>query len=128
MTNWIAVQLKEAGYKMTEPRKRIVEWIFNKKGIFSVSEVLKSLSDMDKVSIYRNIEILTALDIIHPALTVHGEQHYELHEKKHHHHMVCMECEKTACVDCTFKEKVVRGFTDIHHSLSLTGLCTDCAK
>ena len=124
----IQTTLKEAGYKLTKPRLAIASWITKHDGIFSVSEIRKALGDLDKVSIYRTVELFCSLDIIHDVINLHGEQHYEVHGKKHHHHIACTGCEKTACVPCTVPKKTIPLFTNIHHTVAFTGLCKACAQ
>ncbi|MEK7084304.1 MAG: transcriptional repressor [Patescibacteria group bacterium] len=124
---WVTDLIQNAGHKLTGPRKKIATWIAEHPGVFSVGELQKSLPALDGVSIYRTIELFTELDIVHPILTSHGEQHYETHEKKHHHHVVCTGCEKSECVSCDIGRSRVSGFTQLHHSVVFTGLCVSCS-
>jgi Fe2+ or Zn2+ uptake regulation protein len=120
-------RLNTLSKKITVPRRAIATWIDAHEGVFSAKEILSELP-LDKVSVYRTLELFTELDLIHPVLMQHGEQHYERHDLKHHHHVVCSSCEKSACVGCEVKEeKRFTGFTHIHHTLVFTGLCTTCA-
>lgn len=127
MRTHIKKTLKASGYKLTAPRKRVAEWIAGKKGIFSANELLDELASLDKVSVYRTLELFSRLDMIHPVLSQHGEVHYEMHGDNHHHHAVCVSCEKTTCVPCTAETPSVSGFSNMHHSFVLTGTCTSCA-
>lgn len=119
--------LKAGGYKLTVPRKRIADWIAKQKGIFSANELLRGLADLDKVSVYRTLDLFSELDLIHPVVSQHGEVHYEVHGNDHHHHAVCTLCEKTACVPCALDEPAVPGFSNLHHSFIFTGTCSACA-
>lgn len=128
MSTWILSALEEGGHKLTKPRKAIAAWIAAKKGMFTASEIIQALPKIDRVSVYRTLDLFADLDLIHPTMTRDGEQYYEAHEVNHHHHVLCEGCEKTACIPCTLPEAVVRGFTNLHHSLTFTGLCTACAR
>ena len=120
--------LTDFGYKLTSPRKKVAAWINNHKGIFSVSEILADLSELDTVSVYRTLKLFCSLDIIHKIISLHGKQHYELHAKqKHHHHVVCTKCEKSSCLPCNNPKKKIPSFKNIHHSVIFTGLCEPCA-
>ena len=120
--------LQRHGYKATVPRKTISRWLSKRKGIFAVSEIVNALPRIDKVSVYRTVELLVQLDLIHPVFTNHGELHYEKHRvKEHHHHAVCTRCEKSVCVDCSIPARKIRGFASIHHSFIITGVCVRCA-
>lgn len=125
---WILDIIQKAGHKLTDPRKKVAVWVAEHQGVFSVSELSGALSGLDRVSVYRTIELFTGLDVIHPIINRHGEQHYETHEKKHHHHVVCTGCEKTECVACTERRAKVAGFKNLHHSVVFTGLCAVCAR
>lgn len=120
--------LVKSGYKLTSPRKKIINWLESHAGTFSVSEILKEIKGLDTVSVYRTIDLLSSLDLVHPAVSIHGEQHYEIHEERnHHHHIVCTLCEKNSCVACELTNKKIKSFKNIHHTVVYTGLCNTCS-
>jgi Fe2+ or Zn2+ uptake regulation protein len=124
----ICQRLVDAGYKLTLPRKLIADWLATHSGMFSASEILERLATIDKVTVYRTLDLLCSLDIIHATASLHGEQHYEVHGKQnHHHHVVCEGCEKNQCVPCDIPNKKFSSFRRIHHNLVFTGVCTTCA-
>ncbi len=118
--------LRNSGYKVTSPRKKVLSWIGVQGGIFSAREIMASLPDLDKVSVYRTLDMLESIDFIHSTLIHHGEKHYEIHGESHHHHVVCTECELASCVDCEVTRTEAKGFTKLHHSVVFTGLCLTC--
>src|SRR3989339_844172 len=122
-SEWIVNLLEDKKQKITPSRIRIAHIIASQKGVFSPNEVIEKATGMDRVTVYRILDLFELLDIIHPVLTQHGEKHYEVHGEKHHHHVVCTGCEKTSCIDCTEKRKKTKGFTQLHHSVVFTGLC-----
>ncbi|MBD3329984.1 hypothetical protein GF354_00465 [Candidatus Peregrinibacteria bacterium] len=120
-------QMVNGGYKLTKPRKLIAKWIVGHKGVFSALEICRSLTDLDRVTIYRTIKLFCSLDIIHTVLSLNGEQYYERHATRgHHHHIVCTMCKKSECVPCEVPEIEISSFKKIHHSLVFTGLCDKC--
>ena len=123
---WILDILAEKKQQVTSPRMRIAHIVASHTGVFSPNEIIVEATDMDRVTVYRILDLFELLDIIHPVLTQHGEKHYEVHGEKHHHHVVCTGCEKTSCIDCEVKRKRVKGFDEIHHSVVFTGLCDQC--
>jgi len=126
--NWIINHLIEEKKKITTQREEISDWIINHKKVFCVQDIISDCKGIDRVSIYRTIELFGTLDILHPVFQKNGEQYYELHEpKKHHHHIVCDGCQKTTCVPCTVSKKIIiKGFKKIHHVVSFRGLCKKC--
>ncbi|MFH1286591.1 MAG: transcriptional repressor [Candidatus Magasanikbacteria bacterium] len=127
MKDWMEEKIQEANLQTTPLREDVADWVCSRKGIFSAKELRKDLSHLDKVSVYRTLELFEDLDIIHTVTSLHGEVHYEVHGKKHHHHIVCSMCEKTACISCDVPKRDIKGFGHIHHSIIFTGLCTSCA-
>lgn len=128
-TAWIYETLLQHGYKQTPPREKVIKAITRFNGLFSTNDIIKKTTTVDRVSVYRTIELLSALDIIHPVTLRDGEQVYELHaDKKHAHHVVCHDCNKTTKIACSIPNIVLKGFHHIHHTLVLSGLCSRCAK
>lgn len=124
--SWIAPKVKGAGYKLSGPRKEVAIWIEAHKGLFSAGEIVKALPHLDRVSVFRTLDVFSQLDVIHPVLEAHSEQHYEVHGAAHHHHVVCKGCERTECVSCTLMRAKITGFANLHHSVVFTGLCRQC--
>lgn len=119
---------KKTGYKLTSTRKAIAKYVETKKGIFCAHDLISELSSLDRVSIYRTIELFEKLDIVHPVLVLDGQQYYEAHSNAqgHHHHAICTKCHKSECISCDVEEKPVPGFKETHHMMAVTGLCYKC--
>lgn len=128
MKNWMLTALTDAGYKRTAVRKRITAFLAEHKGIFSAQDIMRKLPSLDKISVYRTIELLAAEDMIHPVSLMSGMQYYEAHGNKHHHHAICTGCKSARCVDCRVPNVKVSGFKKLHHTFLFTGLCVRCAK
>ena len=125
--SWIQQKVKEAGYKLTPQREKVFSFVEKHNGIFCASQIIKAMPKMDKVSIYRTLELLAELDIIHDAVQLEGQQYYEVHQEgSHHHHIVCTKCLVSDCISCDMPTKKILGFSHVHHSLTMTGLCTSC--
>ncbi len=125
---WIEKKVQEKGYKLTPTRKRIFSYLEEVDGLVSAGNILEAVPVLDKVSVYRTIDLLVELDIIHGAAQINGQHYYEIHQEGvHHHHIVCTECLKHTCVSCDMPTKKVSGFTHVHHSLSMTGICSGCS-
>jgi len=124
---WILEELQSKKQRITPLRKKIATVLSSYHGLFSAKEIMKQLPDADRVTVYRTLDTLESLDIIHEVLSHHGEKHYELHGKDHHHHVMCRGCEKANCIDCEITRTKATGFNNIHHSVAFTGLCNACA-
>lgn len=129
MNNWIIKNLKQNKIKITLPRQKISDFLSKKDGIFSAREINQKIKIVDKVSIYRTLELLQNKKIITPVINLNGEQFYEKNnDNEHHHHIICTECHKTECVECTEPKIKKTKFKNLNHSLIFTGLCQTCAK
>ena len=125
-TSWIIDQLKAKKERITPARKAVAEWIGAHDGVFSPKEIIKACDGIDRVTIYRILDLFESHDLIHLALVQHGEKHYELHGEQHYHHVICTDCEVTSRIDCEVTVKDVKGFSNLHHSVVFTGLCDTC--
>jgi len=121
--------IKNNKIKLTQPRLLIANFLTSKDGIFCTKEINKKIKTIDKVSIYRTLDLFQKEKIITPVINLNGEQFYEKNESKnHHHHIICLKCHKTECVHCTEPKIKNTKFKNLTHSLIFTGLCQTCAK
>lgn len=128
--NWIIEKLKTNKIKATKPRLLIAKYLEEKDGIFCARDIAKKIKNIDKVSVYRTLEIMQKKKIINPVITLDGDQYYEKNDAhNHHHHIICTRCRKTECVDCTEpKIKQTKKFNNLNHLLIFTGICHSCTK
>ncbi len=123
--------------RMTRSVEALLFIFFNSSGPISVSDILKKLVSrrvvIDKVTVYRKLEQLLALGVIQEVLLSGEKRYYEL-TGKHHHHLVCLACERVT--DWMPDESLLRkeerrlgkaGFRVRYHSLELFGVCKQCA-
>lgn len=91
--------------------------------MFQASDIISSLPDVDRVTVYRTLDTLCELDIIHPTLVRSGAQYYELHtHDSHHHHAMCEGCTNQRCIDCDITTR-----PDMHHTVFYSFTCNNCA-
>ncbi len=126
--NWSIEILSKEKKKITVTRKEIAKWLMTNKSVFNVKEILQSSTMLDRVSVYRTIDLFTTLDIIHPVFVKEGEQYFEVHHpENHHHHVVCDGCGDSKCVPCTIVDNIIiKGFKKIHHTVTFSGMCQKC--
>jgi Fur family zinc uptake transcriptional regulator/Fur family ferric uptake transcriptional regulator len=135
----IEKKLKDEGYKLTNQRKAILEVLFSHKNHFlSAEEIhLKTQEKYAKTNfstIYRNLELLEKLDLIHKINLDNNTAHYELiHKKCHHHHIICKGCGKTEPIDFCPLEEILsklnhKDFSFTDHKFELYGYCSNCQK
>ena len=100
----------------------------------SIGEIIAKGS-VDRVSVYRNIELFEKLDIVH-RIYVGWKYKLELSDKyiAHHHHLSCLSCGRI--IDIEDEEHIDHFITEIslkfgfeprHHQFEIDGYCRDCA-
>jgi Fur family ferric uptake transcriptional regulator len=119
--------IKKSGYKITKPRKMILNVLLKNKNHLSAKQILKKTNNVvDLTSIYRTLYLFKKIGIIFEE-KIDKESFYYLSDKKHHH-IICRNCQKTKCIPCEHKFKKIKNFTNIKHNLVLNGLCEKCNK
>lgn len=133
----IISRLKIKGSRITPIRKKIVE-VFSKSSFpISAPDLIENFAkekiDVNKTTIYRELDFLLEEDIIGEVEFGEGKKRYELNTGKHHHHLVCLNCKKVEDVslktDLSEEEKLIEkstGFKIQSHSLEFFGYCKNC--
>ncbi|MBS4536346.1 transcriptional repressor [Clostridium sp. D2Q-14] len=129
--------LKEKGHRCTNQREAILDVLINNKSHFISAEdiYIKTKKIYPKTNfstVYRTLELLDRLEIIHSTTTDGKKTIYEIICKdSHHHHIICKNCGKTKVVDfCPYtniKENLAKeGFKLTDHKFELYGYCENC--
>jgi len=133
----IKEELRRRGYKLTEPRLAIIEYMIGVKGHPGVQEIYEGVkAEMPGIGIatvYRTIDLFCELGILR-ALTLRNDYlRYELNRPDdHHHHLVCKRC---GCIiefgNCNFRliaggiEEATQ-FIIKEHNIKAYGFCPQC--
>ena len=103
--------------------------------VFEIINRMKKNISANKTTIYREINLLKKEGIILEIQLNEKNKRYELSSKKHHHHIVCTNCNKIEDVvldkDLETQEKKIeknKKFKIINHSLEFFGFCEKCQK
>lgn len=90
---------------------------------------------LNKVTIYRTLESLVAVGLVHRAFMHERAWHFELAdhctETQCHPHFTCLNCERTHClmgISVPMAESPYKGFVIHHQQVRFEGLCPACAK
>lgn len=134
----IISNLKDSGQRITKVRTQIVE-LFTKSNLpLSAQEILEDLETrglkVNKTTVYREIDFLTAQKIIKDLDFGDGKKRFELYDdSKHHHHIICLNCKAIEDVDLKLdlqdEENRIskqKNFQVLNHSLEFFGLCSNC--
>ena len=134
VVRWTAV-LKKLHLKVTEFRIALLETFAKQAKPISAQTLLTLMSakiqNVDKVTLYRNLEILEEKGTLCRMYFTGQEALYEMRSKDdHHHHLICTCCHKVedweACNVPTPEPD--SGFKSDHHHLEFYGMCAKCQK
>ncbi len=84
--------LEDRGYRVTEPRRSVVELLDSKEVGFSAEEICGELPDVGRATVYRTIKLLLEAGVICKLALPNGAPKYSLARIEHHHHTVCVTC------------------------------------
>jgi Fe2+ or Zn2+ uptake regulation protein len=131
--------LQARGYKVTKPRKLVLEALEDNERPLSPYEIQRFLRQRGKrlnhVTIYRVLDLLCRLNLAHKVLSRGGfvKCHLDAGEGCHHL-MVCHDCgairEFASVALCQEEDKFVQrlGFQTEQHFSEFSGLCLHCRR
>ena len=129
--------LAGAGLRRTVGRLRILEALIRFDNPVSHAELseLQELSDMDRVSIYRNLSLFSRSGLIHSVMGEDGVTRFRFHSSRYkgcpgnHPHFLCLSCSKMICLTGQRLPSVdvPEGFTVSGKQLTVYGYCDQCA-
>jgi Fur family ferric uptake transcriptional regulator len=128
--------LSSNGFRITKARETTFKLLINPEPQ-SVSQILKKANGkVDRVSVYRNIELFEKLDIAH-RVYVGWKYKIELSDDfiAHHHHLSCVNCDRIIDIEDEkhiddFIREVAKkfNFKPRRHQFEVDGYCLDCQK
>lgn len=131
--------LRNQGYKLTGQRKIIIEAFDKCPAHYTAQEIYEKVktrnANINFSTVYRNLELLCKLGIIHKLNISSGISHFELkHSDHHHHHVICLKCGDMQSIDlCPYgelknSELDCLGFVPVEHKFEIYGYCRECSK
>lgn len=141
LKEWVRAQLEKDSYRLTPQREAVVDvLIANADDHLSAEEIFmhtKELhSEIGLATVYRNLELLEKIGIIHRFDYGDGHSRYEIRlgeeEEHYHHHLICQKCgvigEFHSDLLETIEKRIAEetGFEVTDHCLRFFGLCAKC--
>ncbi|MEP7162740.1 MAG: Fur family transcriptional regulator [Candidatus Moraniibacteriota bacterium] len=132
------LKLEKNKVKVTPLRCRLLELFHASDAPLSIPDLQKRLeakgSRANKTSVYRNLELLEMAGVVEKVSVSDESRYYELMERTHHHHLVCLSCERIFDIPIqetkllqtvdAFSKKLQ--FTISRHAVEFYGLCSKC--
>lgn len=133
--------LRWAGYKMTEPRRRVVSSLIdNQEKHLTVEELFDDINrthpPIGLATVYRTLNVLHELELVSKLDLGDGFDRYEVADESHHHHhhLLCRQCDAIIEVKEDYLDELEDriqkdyGFEVTGHSVKFFGLCGKCKQ
>lgn len=120
------------GYRMTLPRRSVVEIVLQQTRPFTSEQLVQQLPAISRATIYRTLEIMASVGILTRLLRANGHPAYVVGEPGHRHHLICSNCGYVVPFTTCPVETVIGELGHRHqfaiegHSLEIFGLCEHC--
>lgn len=135
--NWLA-QLQANGYRLTEPRRAVVDIVAQSAYVLSPAEVYKQTRKrhpaIGLVTIYRTLEKLEELGLIQRVHQPGGCHTFIAAAAGHQHLLICQNCGLARYFSGDNLDPLMHsigknsGYAIKEHWLQLFGLCADCKQ
>ena len=132
--------LKKHGVDLTDHRKRVFDVIAESSKALTPKVILDQIRQnhaMDKVTLYRILDLFVSKKIFRRIAGQPGQMHYEIVCEAHrplHSHFVCRECGDIECLEdlpvkaLKAKIKSHKRWQDNEIDLKFEGVCVECKK
>ncbi len=128
-------RLNEAGFRTGAARQKVIELLGGESCAVTALEIDRRLSSVGRASVYRTLEQLEQLDLVH-RVDVGGEVvAFERNDPGgHHHHMVCIRCGRLVPFSDPALEQAIEAigrraeFEIVAHDVLLRGVCPRCSE
>ncbi len=136
----LVLYLRSRGLRMTASKQMLIQFFLDNQSRHVPFRELqaylqKSLPEVDRTTIYRNIEKFISLELIQELdLPKVGKVYQYIFEKKLHHYYICKICGKAnkgnqdlfGKIESALKD--IHGFSKANLSMVFYGSCTKCSK
>lgn len=129
-------KLHDSGYKATPQRLTILAAINEREGYFTPQQLYQWLHALypgiGLVTVYRSLKALYRAGLVCEVQSAHNSRHYARCAAEHHHHLICLGCDRIVdfgrCGLFKLEEGLSKetGFTINEHRLEFFGFCRQC--
>lgn len=127
--------LRRAGLRITRPRRAVCTVLASApEDHLSAADIAERAGGgIDPSTVYRTLESLEGLGLVHHVHLGHGPGVYHLAPIPHHHHLVCERCGRTVDIPIRDLRSAISAVTEPHGFVAddthfaIVGRCRDCA-
>jgi Fur family zinc uptake transcriptional regulator len=123
------------GWRITEQRKSMATLFADADGYLSPKDVYEHLRvqypGVSFDTVYRNLRLLSEMGVLEQFYFNEGLKFRASCLKHHHHHLICVSCEKTLTFDycpMNFISALPGNFDILNHRFEVFGTCPECAN
>ena len=131
--------LKNEGLRMTSQRQLVAQSFLSTDGHLSAEELYELVKRKDKrigfATVFRTLKALTDCSLARQVDLSDGRTRFErLYKRPHHHHLICVQCNRTTEFSSPELEQLQREivskyhFLPQQHTLQVLGVCRDCQE
>ncbi len=130
----ILATLRAAGQRVSAPAARVLDVLFSADGPVSADHIIDTDPNLERTSVYRNLERLEALGVVSHVHVGHGPGLYALARGADQEYLTCDRCGRVTMVDPAALDEVRAALrADFgHHArfshFPIHGLCASCAE
>ncbi|MDA8066817.1 MAG: Fur family transcriptional regulator [Thermaerobacter sp.] len=136
-------RLQGQDYKLTPQRQIILRAFLDHAGQHLSAEdvyrlVKTQYPEIGLATVYRTLELLSGLDVLHKINFGDGCTRYEVSEgdlhQHHHHHLICVKCGQVSGFADDLLDSLeasiegTTGFRVLDHQLKFYGICAQCRR
>lgn len=124
--------LARRGYRLTGPRRHLLEVMESMGDHFQAEDVLSAAPEVGRATVFRTLRLLQDLGVVCQVVLDQGTLAYRLAPEEHHHHLLCVECGavedfSSDSLESVFEELQAKtGYAIEAHRLEVYGRCPVC--
>jgi Fur family zinc uptake transcriptional regulator len=127
--------MADKGWRITDQRKSLATLFAEAPGYLSPKDVYESMRQkypgVSFDTVYRNLRLLSEMGVLEQFYLNDVLKFRARCQSHHHHHMICLQCEKTIPFEfCPMKQVpgLPGDFQIVNHRFEVFGYCADCAE
>ncbi|QHT60583.1 transcriptional repressor [Paenibacillus lycopersici] len=128
--------MSDNGWRITEQRREMAEIFARAVGYMSPKDVYDQMTvaypGVSFDTVYRNLRLLSEMGALEQFYFMEGGLKFRAScLEHHHHHLICINCEKTLTFEyCPMEQlqDLPGNFKIMNHRFEVFGVCEDCQK
>mgnify|MGYP001252444004 FL=1 len=134
MVREMLAAMSRNGWRITEQRRTLAQIFAEHDGYLSPKDVYDQMCvkypGVSLDTVYRNLRMLSEMGVLEQFYFLDGGLKFKATcHTHHHHHLICLNCEKTLTIDyCPMEQNVElpKKFKIVNHRFEVYGVCEEC--